>query len=59
MPDEDTIKFECILTVRGDCGRVHHSFKDWQDCRTCGAILETRTSRVQGTGYGQAPPLGG
>jgi len=31
---------EIILPVRGDCGIVHPSFKDWQDCKACGAILE-------------------
>lgn len=39
---EDRVKeaWEMVtITVRGDCGKVHPSFKDWQDCQVCDAII--------------------
>lgn len=32
------------ITVKGDCGRIHPSFEDWQACSVCDAILRSRVN---------------
>ena len=24
-----------VVTIRGNCGVIHHSFKEWSQCRAC------------------------
>lgn len=31
-----------VATFRGDCGIVHASIEEWQDCRVCDATLRRR-----------------
>lgn len=31
-----------ILTVRGDCGKIHSSFEEWQKCQVCESVLVRR-----------------
>jgi hypothetical protein len=54
-PDIETAEFICKcvnalsdsqainVTIHGNCGALHHSFKEWQQCQTCEAILKSHT----------------
>ena len=37
---EAIIKSTYNVTVVGDCGKVHHSFAEWQSCSDCDTIMK-------------------